>query len=286
LAWAAFLFVIIGLGSYKANENERDSAAQLAWQLHTNELVKRRAVDYDRLRAEAKAVFTKPGSQRYLETAGNDGDPFVTRQEQQTNEIRDIADWSDPTYAVHFRLQFRDGALQGYQANYGSGLSTLYPQPARFSLTSRAESVRSAIVSKCGYVWLICFVAWYALLRDRIWPVHLLLALALVDGIAKIVDPRFSLAPEGVFSNDSLFYSGVLLVICINLIVAVLISKRSDPLPILIPRFRLGSLLVATAVIAILLSIGPLGYVILAVGLASFALFTAIYERARCQQDA
>ncbi|MEX2315819.1 MAG: hypothetical protein WD669_01615 [Pirellulales bacterium] len=281
VAWLLFFLAIFGLGSYKAWENRRDAAVQQDWHVRWKKLQAQAQTQFTLLREQARILLGKPNSQRQLEIDWNAGEPFELKREG----ARDVAVWEDPKYGCHFELKFNKGVFTGWSANWAGGLGKLYPRPAQFSRTGKAASVRRQIAKFSLYGWLVFFVAWWILAQHRCLLSQILLAAALAYGMATLVHPNYTLTWRGIFSNDNLAIAAALVAVSIVLLAAMLVAARPDARSLFPVRFGLRRLLGAMTVIACLLAVGPLGYLVLIVGIVGTGLFVAIYEITRTRLD-
>jgi uncharacterized protein involved in exopolysaccharide biosynthesis len=111
--------------------------------------------------------------------------------------------------------------------------------------------------------------------RRRLIAAQLMLATALICGMAWLVDPNYSITWRGVFSNDNLFFSALMLFGAAALLGVTLRTGTERPPLVSEIRFRLSDGLVGMTVAAILLAIGPFGYVTLLAGMAAALIFAA-----------
>jgi hypothetical protein len=108
------------------------------------------------------------------------------------------------------------------------------------------------------------------------------LAASLANGMAHLVNPYYSLTSRGVFSNDNLFLSALMLFGAAALLGVTLQNISARPLLISEIRFRMSDVLIGVTGAAILLAIGPFGYVTLLAGMSAtlvFAAFLYFYRR-------
>jgi hypothetical protein len=95
--------------------------------------------------------------------------------------------------------------------------------------------------------------------------------------MAWLVDPYYSMASQGIFNNDNLFFATVMLLLSVWALAHVVSSMSvSGELQ---ARFHFGlrELLLLVTVVAMMLAVGPFGYVTLLALLCSAAVFAALY---------
>jgi hypothetical protein len=278
-AWLAFFTLIFGFGWYKSVENARDDLALLQWNKRQAELTKEGGVEWKRLIALIHSLQSKPGSQKALEGELNGGAPFTLRAltaiERAQNEGREVFDWVHPKYDVTYKLYFQDGTLQGSNGHWGGVPESLHPRPLYTARTDAAEWLRQRIARFAGYVYLAAIVGWFTLSKHRLLTAQIALAAALAYGMAWLVNPYYSITWRGVFSNDSLFLGALLLFGAAALLGVTLRTGAERPPLFSEIRFRLSDVLVVVTVAAILLAIGPFGYVTLLAGMAAALVFAA-----------
>ena len=285
-AWLAFFTVIFGFGWYKSVENARDDLALLEWNKRHAELTKEGDAEWKRLIALIDSVHSKPGSQKALEKKLNGGAPFalhaLKEKERAQYEGREVFDWRHPKYGMTYSLIFENGILVGSNGGWGGVPESLHPRPLYAARTDAAEWLRQRIARSAGYAYWAAIVGWFALGKYRYLTAQIGLAAALAYGMAWLVNPYYSITWRGVLSNDNLFLGGLMLLGAAALLGVT--SQNSSARPPLVSeiRFRLFDLLVVVTMAAILLAIGPFGYVALLAGLAAaivFAAFLYFYRR-------
>ncbi len=97
----------------------------------------------------------------------------------------------------------------------------------------------------------------------------------MVCGVAWLTAPNYTITVQGILSNDSLFYAAVMYVVslaCLGHRLAAELLHLDCPLRF---RFSLRSLLVVTAIVAVLLGMGPFGYFSLCLLVIGAALLAA-----------
>lgn len=267
----AFTLILLGAW-YKERENRADWEAQLKWQGNIDRLTIEGGQQKDRLVAQIRSwwkepdILSKPNILSKIEAEWNDGKKLPLRREGEF----DHATWVDPIYNQKYMFKFREGRLVALTTGWGTGdLLTAYPQPTSHSRTSTAESIRSAMLACAVILWFVLYLG-AMVVKDQRWLEQGALLAALTAGAAWLTNPMYSVSWHGIFSNDSLFYAVVMLV----LTGALMAARRANALFIRNFRFSLKKLLFALTAVAILLALGPVGFVALAVmGLAGLVGF-------------
>jgi hypothetical protein len=171
--------------------------------------------------------------------------------------------------------------LRGSNAHWGFVPEELFSRPPATARTNAAEWLRRQIARACVWGWLVAFACYFTMPRRRLIAAHLMLSTALACGMAWLVNPYYSLASQGIFSNDNLFFAAVMLLLSVWALAHVLSSMSVSGE--LNARFHFGlrELLLLVTIVAMMLAVGPFGYVALLSLLSCAAAFAVlfIYER-------
>jgi hypothetical protein len=273
LLWSIYLAVVFGFGWYKSAENNRDELALRTWQARFQRLEKDGNAEYHRLVAHFDSLHWTPNSQHKLEEELNGGRPFDTSGGSPELTF----EWSDPTYDCHFEFTFRDGVLVGNSGSWGTdSLLRVCPKPTYNSRENLAEQIRRPLVRAGIFAWLGALICWFVFRRWRVLIAQVSLAAALLVGIAWLTDPYYSVTSQGIFSNDNLFFAALMLLASAAMLGSSFASRPSAWQL----RFGLFDLFLALTFAAMLLAIGPFGYVTLVAALA-VALVSAVFYYSR-----
>jgi Ca2+/Na+ antiporter len=277
VTWLVCFAVIFCFGWYKSSENKRDDETNHTWLTQHKQLSKDADAEWKRLAALLSSLTGRPGSQKQLEAELNDGKPFDLSEKNGLS----AATWTHPKYGGTCSLQFQDGVLKGSNAHWGYVPEELFPRPPATARTNVAEWLRRQVARAGVWGWLTAFACYVTMPRRRFIAAHLMLATALACGMAWLVDPHYSLASQGIFNNDNLVLAALMLLLSVWALAHVLSSLSiSGELQ---ARFHFGlrELLLLVTVVAMMLAVGPFGYVTLLSLLSCAAAFTALftYER-------
>ena len=277
ITWLACFALIFCFGWYKSSENRRYDVADRTWLKQHKQLSKEADVEWKRLAALFRSRGGRPDSQKELEAELNGSKPFDLSEKNGLS----VATWTHPKYGGTCSLQFQDGVLKGSNAHWGFVPEELFPRPPATARTNVAEWLRHQVARAGVWGWLVAFACYLTMPRGRLIAAHLMLATALACGMAWLVDPYYSLASQGVFNNDNLVFATVMLLLSVWALAHVLSSMSfSGELQ---ARFHFGlrELLLLVTVVAMMLAVGPFGYITLLALLCSAAVFAAffIYER-------
>jgi hypothetical protein len=277
--WVAFFTLIFCFGWFKSVENARDDLALLEWNKRQADLTKEGNVEWKRLIVLLHSLQGNPGSQTSLERELNGGAPFtmrgLTAEERVQNGGREVVDWVHPKYGITYKLYFQDGTLQGSNGHWGGVPERLYPRPLYTARTDTIEWLRQRIARLAGYAYWAAMISWFALSKHRFLTAQIALAAALAYGMAWLVSPYYSITWRGVFSNDSFCLGALMLFGAAALLGVTLQNSSARPRLMSEIRFRLSDVLVTMTVTAILLAVGPFGYVTLLAGMAAALVFAA-----------
>lgn len=276
--WGAILAILFAFGWKKSAENARERRAEREWQTLHQQLTADGQAEWARFTAHLQSLQIRPGVRQLLENELNGGQPFEFRREGTD----DVYDWTDPKYGFQVQFRFHDGELRGWNGNWGTGqLMALYPQPSRVTDKNATERVRRAIVRAGVWTWLAALVMWIFWSRRRVLAAQVMLAAALACGMAWLVHPLYEISWQGVFSNDSLFWAALMIVVSVYWLAVTLAAHSTPELEMPRVRFGLRWLLLVVAAAAILLAAGPFGFVVFNVALAGCLLFGIVYYRRR-----
>ncbi|WP_145062329.1 hypothetical protein [Adhaeretor mobilis] len=251
------LAVILAGAWYKERENRRDWETQTAWNQKIERLTSDGLKHKEIMVAQVRSWWTKPNGLSKVESEWNDGEPLELTQMDDLQH----ATWIDPKYNIEHKFTFRDGIVIGHGTGWGprSVLAT-YPRPANFSRSSEAESIREINLGCAIILWFHLFLASLAT-KDSRWLEEGAIITAITAGVAWLVDPIHSISWHGIFSNDNLVFALIMLVLS-GVLLAI---RRADAAVGWGFRFSLRGMLIAMTAVALLLALGPVGYVALAV---------------------
>ena len=277
VTWLACFALIFCFGWYKSSENARYDEADRAWLAEHKQLSKEADVEWRRLAELFSSLTGKPGSQKQLEAELNGRKPFDLSEKNGLS----TATWTHPKYGGTCSLQFQDGVLKGSNAHWGFVPEELFPRPPATARTNVAEWLRRQVARTGVWGWLIAFACYVTMPNRRLIATHLMLATALACGMAWLVDPYYSIASQGIFCNDNLFLAAVMLLLSVWALAHVLSSMSVTEDHQARFHFGLRELLLLVTVVAIMLGVGPFGYVTLLSLLSCAAVFAVlfIYER-------
>ncbi len=284
--WIVFLILCVLAGWLKASQNrtarQQYQAAQIA---RGQQAAQRyplglkaadRISDIHRNGLDGK----KPVSRRRLEQELNQGRPFSLQWDQKQG--RHQTTWVDPESGRSFRLSFRDGQWTGYNTHWGSDANLPPVPPPRAIYADGREQVRKLIVGYGPFLWFLSLLllavlgALRAILCLAGLPPYAkglqphcqsladaLVALAILCTLAWLVNPGYSITVNGVTSNDNLAFAVFLLAISIPVLAAATPARVRDETEAKGPwQYSLRSLLLATALCAVMFALAPLGYVV------------------------
>ena len=284
--WIAFCICCLLAGWLKASQNrtarQQYKAAQIARGqratklLPLGEKVERRLHNMLRKGLDGK----KPISRQRLEQELNQGRPFSPQWDQKRG--RHMTTWVDPQSGRSFRLSFHDGEWTGYNTHWGADADLPPVPPPRAVYADGREQVRKLIVAYGPLLWLLSLLllatlgALRAILRLAGLPPYAeglqphcqsladaLVALAILCTLAWLVSPGYSITVKGVTSNDNLAFAVILLAISVPVLAAATPARRRDGTQAKGPwQYSLRSLLLATALCAVIFALAPFGYVV------------------------
>lgn len=268
---AAFA-LIVWLAQYKAQENRASRLADRAWQDQMAQLRSDQAEAFQALQKKPTSIASADQARAWLTDWA--GDPTVVKTtiagEEETISCR------HPHHGVELEYTFA-GELTG--STLRSNLDTLtamYPQPVDISRTGTAEQIRQALISLLGFLWLVAVTLSLVSRRWGMASAWTALLVTFALGAAWVVDPLYSLDLRGITSNDTLFGFLIMYPIAIGSLANHYVwrsrqAKASRGTPPV--QFNLRSLLLVTTVTALLLAIGPLGYLAVATIVVGYGLF-------------
>jgi hypothetical protein len=271
--WLAVFALIFSFGWYKSTENKRYDEADRTWLTQHKQLSKQADVEWKRLAELFSSLTGRPGSQKELEAELNGGEPFDLSEKNGVS----VTTWTHPKYGGTCSLQFQDGVLKGSNEHWGFVPEELFPRPPAIARTNLAEWLRRQVARADVWGWLIAFACYVTMPRRRLIAAHLMLATALACGMSWLVDPYYSLTSQGIFNNDNLFFAAVMLLLSDWALAHVLSSMSLTGE--LQTRFHFGlrELLLLVMVVAMMLAVGPFGYVTLLSMLSCAAAFAVLF---------
>lgn len=278
IIWILVLAVVLGFGWYKSVENRRDRERQAAWRAEFARLESEAKKEHQRWRDWLRGLYSLADARQEAADKLNGGRPFTVEPDGDYETAR----WTDPKYGIELELTFAGEKLVASGSHFGTGaLLAAHPRPTRLAQASRAEAARQFVAQWCGWLWLVTLVVSIRGRWGRIGA-EAMLALALAYGTALLVQPHCTLTPRGVFSNDPLFFAFLMYLVSLACLASLVSTERRVRDQAWRIRFSLRSLLALITAIALLLAMGPFGYVTLcvfALGGAWFALFSPVFER-------
>lgn len=267
IAWLVVLSLIIGLGAYKANENQRDRDQQAAYQQELDRLEREGSAEYQKLSAWTKDLFNQDNARQATRDKFNGGKPWPTREEGDY----EVATWQHPNYGIELQFTFNGDNLVGFGASTGTSLlQKVMPEPPAFSRSGPAEEFRRWVPPIAGPVWIVAFAA--AVFAPRLGRVaaELMLAASLATAAAHVTAPYHSLSARGLLTNDALFFTLVMYLASV-----VMLAVRTPPSHTRV-RFGVRDLLLLTTAVAVLLALGAFGVLSLAVLCAGVLIYAAV----------
>ena len=253
--WLAVLVAILSLSWLKVDENQRDRDQQRSWRIGIRKAQAVNQLEAEELVGWLRDLNTQANSRQKVRDGLNDGKPFEVKE---VNHL-EIAMWKDPQSDIALELKFDGELLVGHVINFRTGpLLQSFPQPEQFSYHSWLEVLRESVISSAIALW---FIAFSVAILVRKWgriACEVMVLTSLAAGAAWLVSPIYSLTVRGVFSNDNLFYALMMYMVSLGMLAYYV--PRSD----LSPRFSLRGLLAITTAFAVLLALGPLGYIAMA----------------------
>ncbi len=272
LVWLLVFALVFGLGWYKSAENRRELEAQAAWRERMAGLEAESQTRYKDLTTWAANLASDPDPTRQIAEKLNGGRALVPAV-QGTEEILKY-ELNDLGIEMEFHLS--GGKLIGHGSRRSSPMiQAANPQPGLFAHEGPAESVRRWIPQCAIVLWLVALPVAILWRRWGLVAAEAMLVLVLACGTAWLVSPNYDLTPNGIFSNDVLFYAAIGYVVSLFILSWRLAGDREEPRKL---QFSLRTLLAVTAVAAILSAAGALGYVALA-ALSAGAIFVLLTLR-------
>ncbi|TWT78539.1 hypothetical protein Pla123a_13320 [Posidoniimonas polymericola] len=269
LARLAVLALIIALGAFKADQNRRDREAQRAYDDLIAQLDKEGGLEHQKLSQWSKSLFDADNARRETEETLNAGEPWETRMvADRVGDGREVATWRHPKYGIEMQYTFDGDDLASFTAGIGRGLlQERTPRPQPFSLEGPAESLRQLIPLAAGPIWLAGFAGAIFSARHGLLAAEAMLAAAFSTFIAHAVNPHTVMRITW-FTDQEWF---ALLMLAASLVMlAWRAPARQGGL-----RFSMRELLIAMTAAAVLLAIGPFGWLMLGVLAASALLYAA-----------
>ena len=284
--WIAFWTCCLLAGWLKASQNrtarQQYKAAQIARRQRAAKLLPLGEKAELRLRNMLRNGLDgkKPISRRRLEQEINQGRPFSPQWDQKRG--RHLTTWVDPQSGRSFRLSFHDGQWTGYNTSWGADANLAPVPPPRAIYADGREQVRNLIVAYGPLFWLLSLLLLAALAALRVilrlaglppyaeglqphcqFLADALLALAILCTLAWLVSPGYSITFSGVTSNDNLAWAVIMLAISVPVLAAATPARVRDETEAKGPwQYSLRSLLLATALCAVVFALAPFGYVV------------------------
>ena len=268
--WSLCLSIVLGAGWYKSVENRRDRARQAAWHQQIERLQTEARTEYKRTVAWIHNLYSQPGGRQQVENKLKD----AWSVNWETDGHRDVANWRHEKYGIPLQTEFEQDKLVAHRAGNGHVL-TMYPQPPQLARSSRAESIRRFVADWAGWLWLAALSITVLPRRWGLLAAQAMLAISLACGAAWLVTPHYTITIQGVLSNAPLFFAAIMYftsLVCLAHHVAAELAHLDQPLRF---RFGLRTLFILTAIVAILLAMGPFGYFTLSVSVAGSIIFLA-----------
>ncbi len=208
--WIVVLALIIVSAGRKAAENSRQRAESAEWHSKITQLTGAGLKQRDALVARIRDLHGQPNSRQQLEAEFNGGKAFAVTADGD----RLAAAWIDPTYGMRSEVGFEADKLVSHSVQWGTGdLTRVYPEPPRIAFTSRNEQVRQLAVALLPWLWGLSLAVFLLVPVARLVASETMLALAIAYGTAQLVAPVYNLTINGIFSNDALFFSAVMLLV-------------------------------------------------------------------------
>lgn len=257
--WILLLAAILGFGWYKHRENELDRVRQEAWRERVIRLESESIAESNRAYEFIKGLYPEPDAKQRAEAHFNHGEPF----ELQPEGIYEVATWTHPEYGFEAELTFFGDRLASTGMKAGSvWVTSVNPQPPRFALGSRTETLRQFIARYIGiWLWLAAGFTMMFSRRFGLFAAEVMLAVSLAYCTANLVAPNYSLTLTGVLTNDPMFLAAVMYYISLMCLAYRLAQQGYRPSW----RFSVRTILLTTTLVAILLAMGRFGVVALGV---------------------
>jgi len=282
-SWIVFLICCVLAGWLKASQNRTARQQYQAAQIARGQQAAERYPLGQKAAARIRDIHRngldgkKPVSRQRLEQEINQGRPFSLQWDQKRG--RHLTTWVDPQSGRSFRLSFHDGQWTGYNTHWGN----LPPvPPPRAIYADGREQVRKLIVGYGPLFWLLSLLLLAALAALRAilrlaglppYPKGLqphcqfladaLVALAILCTLAWLVNPAYSITVNGVTSNDNLAWAVIILAISVHVLAAATPARVRDETEAKGPwQYSLRSLLLATALCAVMFALAPFGYIV------------------------
>jgi hypothetical protein len=273
ILWLLALALILGFGWYKSYENRADRERREAWELRRQRLQAESQQEYKRLVDWLRSVHSQPGGRQQIMEKLPGGDEFQFHDEGR----RQATSWTHPEYGIQLQLGFEDDQLTSIAASAGE-VAAVYPMPEQMATSSRAEAVRNVAVAWGAWLWLGLLLVALASRSHGLAAAEAALAAALVCGTAWAVSPYYTLTPRGIFSHDRLIFAalkflGSLVILAIRM--TPLMTRAERPRG---PQFSLRTLLAVMGLTAVLLAIGPLGYLAICVFAVGGVFFLVVVQ--------
>ncbi len=263
LVWLMVIVAILLMGKFKDEENRSDREQQTVWRQQLKILQVEAQVEFERLGAWLRTLNSQADAKQQIEKELQGGEPFLLKKHGKYQ----VANWTHPKYGIQVELQFFEKKLVGHGSHTGT---VPLPQPSRHSFDSNAESVRKKIPRPAIAAWLAAlFVAAVSARYGRVAE-EFMLAISLACGTAWLVNPWYSITLLGIFSNDILFFA------LLMYLASIFLLALRTPKYHMSMRFSLRTLLAITTALAVLMAMGPFGYVMISVFAIGGLLFAVL----------
>ena len=267
LVWLAVIAVILFLGSLKVAENRRDRYAQEAWRQRLEAIRVEALAEGARLADWLGSLSGTQDAKQQIESELNGGEPLPVERRGDY----EVARWEHQRYGTQVELTFHDDALVGSGVSYGTGqLQQVHPPPPQQYREGKWESIRKAIPQPAIAVWVVTSLV--AVISSRFGRIaaEVMLLMAIACGTAWLVSPWYTVTVRGVFSNDRLFFA------LLMYLASIFLLALRMPMPQARARFHLRTLLFSTSMFAVLMALGPVGYVAIGAFLVGASLLAGV----------
>lgn len=256
---------ILALAWMKDAENQRDREIVAAWQHESDELAIKAEAEATRVDAWLKGLFHQEGVRPEIEARLSNWTLSTVPQMQE--DIDDLS-WLHPQYGIELDMTFAGDKLVGLSRGYD--FTRVFPMPPLWSRSGYSESFRCLTAGLCVLGWAAAVAIAAGLPHYRPSAAKLMIVCGLGVGAAWLVSPWYSLNLPSILSNSWLVLSMMMYLF------GVLALSLCVTLDAVTAQFNLRTMLLVTAVVALLVAIGPLGYVAIFTFLAGGITFAAL----------
>jgi hypothetical protein len=262
ILWIIALAAIFGFGWRKSYENRVDLDRRAAWEERMQRLQAASDKEFERLRSWLKQLASQPDARKRAKAELDEGKPLVFERDGE----REAATWTHPEYGIRLQMDFRGEKLVAHGLDGGTAqVLAIHPPPEQIATSSSAEQMRNFIVRWGPWLWFAFVLVALGSRSYGLAAAESALAAALACGTAWAVAPHYTLTLNGIFSNDKLFfaammYLGSLAILAVKLAPLARPGKSTRSL-----QFSLRTLLAVMALLAVLLAMGPFGYLAICV---------------------